>query len=55
VDFTRVKEIHASAKMKVRSHMNFTNDYILMTQNGYPYLLDQTQEDIVRKIVNAIN
>jgi len=55
VDFTRVKEIHASAKMKVRSRMNFTNDYILMTQNGYPYLLDQTQEDIVRKIVNAIN
>ena len=54
IEFTRVKEVHASAKLKVNSRMKYLNDHILMTSNLDPYALDQTNLQIVSKIVEAI-
>jgi len=54
VEFTHVTEVHASAKLKVNSRMKYLNDHILMTGNLDPYSIDQTNLEIVSKIVEAI-
>jgi len=56
VRYTGVKEIHASARIKIESLMKYKNDHIVMGDNiNDEYSFDQTDVERVKKILKLIN
>ena len=56
VHFTKVTEIHGSAKKPVESGMNYKNDHILMGVNyETEYVYEQTDEAMVKAILKEAN
>jgi copper homeostasis protein len=56
VRFTKVREIHSSARARKQSRMQFKNDHIIMGDNyGDEYAFEQTDPDRVRHILKNAN
>jgi copper homeostasis protein len=56
VQFTAATEIHASARMRMQSKMNYKNDHIIMGDNyGDEYIYEMTDTDRVKNILKLAN
>jgi copper homeostasis protein len=56
VYFTKATEVHASARVRLPSKMNYKNDHIIMGDNyGDEYSSDVTDADRVRNILQLAN
>ena len=55
VKYTKVKEIHSSAKIPMQSKMEYKNDHILMGDFGEEYTFEQTDVEIVKGILKKAN
>ena len=56
VEFTGATEVHASARVRVQSKMDFKNDHIVMGNNyGDEYANEVTDIDRVRNILKIAN
>lgn len=55
IHFTGVQEIHASARMAVKSKMKFINDHIIMGDVSDEYSTERTNKDRVKKIIALAN
>ena len=55
VHFTKVNEIHASAKVKVPSKMLYRNDHIIMDELADEYVIDFTDLQQVKNILKNAN
>lgn len=56
VHFTKVTEIHSSARRNVKSKMQFVNDHIIMGSTvGVEYSFDQSDAERVKKIIKLAN
>ena len=55
VKYTKVQEIHSSAKIPMQSKMEYKNDHILMGDFGEEYTFEQTDVEIVKGILKKAN
>jgi copper homeostasis protein len=55
VKYTKVQEIHSSAKIPVQSQMKYKNDHILMGDFGEEYTFEQTDVELVKGILKKAN
>ena len=56
VHYTGVKEIHASARSNVQSHMKYKNDHIIMSDSpNDEYSFSQTNVDRVKALITLAN
>jgi copper homeostasis protein len=56
VQFTAATEIHASARMRMQSKMNYKNDHIIMGDNyGDEYIYEMTDTERVKNILKLAN